>query len=82
MIQQRLQQLQYPLYNLDLTPCDSFVFPHAKKTLRDIRFDSTEAAVGAFIDGRQSITSHEWSNCFRQWLHRMNPNEQTTGDNF
>ena len=82
LTQQRLQQLQHPPYSPDLAPCDFFVFPRVKKTLRGIRFDSPDTAVEAFVDGLNSITSFEWSHCFHQWFHRMNRCVEVAGEYF
>ncbi|CAH4031567.1 unnamed protein product [Pieris brassicae] len=63
--------MSHPPYSPDLPPCDSYLFPRTKDTIRGIRFRSPEDAVKAIENAREETPKEEWSHCFYQWFHRM-----------
>ena len=45
--------LAHPPYSPDLSPCDFFLFPRVKESLRGVRFEDAEAINRAFRDSLQ-----------------------------
>ncbi len=62
--------LKHPPYSPDLSPCDYFLFPRLKKKLRGHKYPSIEALVVSIERELGAITSHEWRQCFKDWVTR------------
>ena len=69
--EEQIQQLGHPSYSPGLAPCDSFVFPNVKRMMRDIHYNSLEAAVTAFSDLVEGLPALAWSICFQKWFQRI-----------
>ena len=82
LAQQQVQLLGNPPYSTDLAPCDFFVFPHIKRKMRGIRFESPEAAVQTFVDHLEAVPTSDWSSCFKTWFERMQRCIETSGEYF
>lgn len=68
---QGLQQLQNPPYSPDLSPCDFFLFPRVKDSLRGRRFASAEEAADAYEEVVLQLSASDWHTCFGSWFERM-----------
>ena len=66
----RWPRLMHPPYSPDLSPCDFFLFPLLKKHLCGREFADTERLTTAILNEISDITSDQWKNCFRDWIHR------------
>ena len=60
----------HPPYSPDLAPCDFWLFPKVKMTMKGKRFEwiqDTEAATTAQLN---TLTKEDFQNCFRKWQER------------
>lgn len=60
-----------PPYSPDLAPCDYFLLPRIKNSLRGRHFQSPEEAVHAFEEHLSALCHDEWKGCFSSWFTRM-----------
>lgn len=66
-----VRRLPHPPYSPDLAPCDFFLFPYVKDKLRGVKFDSSEAAIDAYLGHISDIPREKWLECFQMWFYRM-----------
>ena len=64
--------LPQPPYSPDLAPCDFFLFPQLKKTMRGRRFDYVEDIQANATRQLRAITKSDYQRWFRQWQERWN----------
>jgi len=64
--------LPHPPYSPDLAPCDFFLFPQLKKTMKVCRFDYTEDIQANTTRQLRAITKNDYQRCFRQWQEHWN----------
>jgi len=57
----------HPLYSLDLTPADFFLFPKLKTTLKRHCFQTTEEIQENTIRELRTITESAFQKAFQQW---------------
>jgi len=72
----------HPPYLPDLTPCDFWLFPKVKMTMKGKRFESfqdTEAATTAQL---KTLTKEDFQNCFRKWQERWDKCVQSKREYF
>lgn len=72
----------HPPYSPDLAPCDFFLFPRMKKSLKGKRFDDVEAVKRASQRALDSINVEEFQNCFKHWEKRMDKCIALNGEYF
>jgi len=60
-----IPSLPHTLYSPDLAPCDFFLFPQLKKTMKGRRFDYVEAIQANATRQLRAITKSEYQRCFR-----------------
>lgn len=65
-----IPQVQQPPYSPDLAPCDFFLFPRLKKTLKGRRFDDQAAIKKNATAELLSLPRNAYKDCFEQWKHR------------
>ena len=63
--------LDTPPYSPDLAPCDFWLFPKVKDSLRGKRYDDEDAAFAAFEERVMALTPDDWKGCFKGWFGRM-----------
>lgn len=76
------QQLSHPPYSPDLAPCDFFLFPSIKNSMRGCRFSSAEEAVDAYRSAVEGVSHSEWRHCFATWFERMRRCIKADGEYF
>ena len=59
-----IPSLPHPPYPPDLAPCDFFLFPQLKKTMKGCRFDYTEETEANATRQLRAITKSDYQRCF------------------
>ncbi|XP_029044179.2 histone-lysine N-methyltransferase SETMAR-like [Osmia bicornis bicornis] len=77
-----IQVLGHPPYSPDLAPCDFFLFPKAKESIRGQRFGSLETAIATYKEFLDSIPKEEWRAEFGKWFDRMRTCIRREGEYF
>jgi histone-lysine N-methyltransferase SETMAR len=62
-------KLDHPPYSPDLSPCDFWLFPKLKTTLKDHVFSDTADIQGHAMTILKSIPEEEFQKCSEQWKH-------------
>ena len=62
-----IPSLPHPPCSPDLAPCDFFLFPQLKKTMKGRRFDYIEEIQANMTRQLSAITKTDYQRCFRQW---------------
>jgi len=62
--------LPHPRYSPDLAPCNFFLFPQLKKTMKVHLFDDIEDVQANATRQLRAITKSDFQRCFRQWQER------------
>ena len=57
----------HPPYSPDLAPCDFWLFPKVKMTMKGKRFESIQDIEAATIAQLKTLTKEDFQNCFRKW---------------
>jgi len=63
--------LEHPPYSPDLAPCDFFLFPKMKSTLKGTRFESIDAVKAKATELMNKLTEDYLQHCFQQWKIHM-----------
>lgn len=63
--------LEHPPYSPDLAPCDFYLFPKIKSSLKGTRFESVEDVKQKTADLLKRLTLNDMQHCFEQWKTRM-----------
>jgi len=61
---------RHPPYSLDLAPCDFWLFPKVKMTMKGKRFESIQDIKAATTAQLKTLTKEDFQNCFRKWQER------------
>ena len=56
----------YPPYSLDLAPCNFWLFPEVKMTMKGKRFESIQDIEVATTAQLKTLTKEDFQNCFRK----------------
>lgn len=67
----RIPVLDHPPYSPDLAPCDFYLFPKVKSSLKGTHFQSVEQVKAKTADLLKRLTTDELQHCFEQWKTRM-----------
>lgn len=78
----RVQLLPHPAYSPDLAPCDFFLFPTLKKSLRGRRFSTADEAVDEFRRLFFDLPQDQFFSCFESWFSRMHKCINVGGEYF
>ncbi|KAJ4451915.1 hypothetical protein ANN_03393 [Periplaneta americana] len=70
LARQQVTILPHPLYSPDLAPCDFFLFPRMKATLRGRRFHSSEEVMTATREAIRDLPANIFQQCFQQLYQR------------
>lgn len=71
-----------PPYSPDMAPCDFFLFPKIKRTLKGRRFASIDDIKGESLKELKAITKIEFQKCFEDWKKRWHKCIVSKGDYF
>ena len=74
--------LDHPPYSPDLAPCDYFLFPKLKGTIKGTHFegvDDIKANVTAYL---KTIKKEDFAQCFMVWSRRMEKCVEVKGEYF
>lgn len=77
-----ISQLQQPPYSPDLAPCDFFLFPKMKSTLKGHRFEDIAAIQQNATKELKSIPKEGFEKCFQQWKQRWEKCIASQGEYF
>ena len=59
-----------PPYSPDMAPCDFFLFPKIKRTLKGRRFTAIDDIKSATLKELKAISKIEFEKCFEDWKKR------------
>jgi hypothetical protein len=59
-------------YSPDLAPCDLFLFPKIKMTLKGRRFNDVEEIQAESQAALNAVQKQEFQKCFQKWENRWN----------
>ena len=71
-----------PPYSPDMAPCDFFLFPKIKKTLKGHRFTAIDDIKRASLKELKAIPKIEFQKCFEDWKKRWHKYIISNGDYF
>ena len=74
--------LDHPPYSPDLAPCDYFLFPKLKGTIKGTRFEGVEDIKSNVTSFLKRITKEDFAECFQAWRRRMEKCTEVQGDCF
>lgn len=60
----------HPPYSPDMAPCDFFLFPKLKHTLKGHRFEGVESIKQNATRELKSIPQSDYQKCYEQWQYR------------
>jgi transposase len=63
--------LHHAPYSPDLAPCDFFLFPKLKHSLKETNFQTTEDIQRKTTDLLKGFTQNDFQKCFHTWKERM-----------
>ena len=69
-------------YSPDLAPCDFWLFPKLKRSLRGHRFDTIEEIQAESKKALKAIPEIEFNKCFDDWKKRWHKRIISGGDYF
>ena len=74
--------LDHPPYSPDLAPCDYFLFPKLKGTIKGTRFEVVKDIKSNVTSFLKRITKEDFAECFQAWRRRMEKCTEVQGDYF
>lgn len=74
--------IPHPPYSPDLAPCDFFLFPKLKSTMKGERFDDIDTLKRNTETELKAFTNNDFKNCIAQWKRRLNHCIEASGDYF
>jgi len=72
----------HPPYSPDLAPCNFWLFPKVKMTMKGKRFESIQDIEAATTVQLKTFTKQDFQNCFRKWQERWDKCVWSEGDYF
>ena len=69
-------------YSPDMAPCDFFLFPKIKRTLKGRRFTAIDDIKSASLKELKAIPKIEFEKCFEDWKKRWHKCIISNGDYF
>jgi len=79
LAEHNILSLPHPPYSPDLAPCDFFLFPQLKKTVKGSRFNDVEEIHANAVRQMRAITKSDYQRCFCQWQEHWNKCIQAQG---
>ena len=77
-----IETLAHSLYTPDLAPCDFWLFPVLKDSLRGTRYENREELTQAMTGSWRVMSRDGLAHVFRAWESRMNKCIEYKGDYF
>ena len=77
-----IKTVPHPPYSPDLAPCDFWLFPKLKETLRDCRYETIEDMKEAVTKVIDTLTQEDFDESFQKGLERYNKCIAAGGDYF
>jgi hypothetical protein len=74
--------LHHAPYSPALAPCDFFLYPKLKHSLKGTHFQSTENIQRKTTDLLKGFTQNEFQKCFHAWKERMQHCIEAQGNYF
>ena len=74
--------VRHPPYSPDMAPCDFWLFPKLKTTLKGKRFESREEIMRKTTAELYSIPLKSFQRCYQQWQHRWEKCVHSQGEYF
>ena len=74
--------VRHPPYSPDMAPCDFWLFPKLKTTLKGKRFESREEIMRKTTAELYSIPKSTFQRCYQQWQHRWEKCVHSQGEYF
>ena len=71
-----------PLYSLDLSTCDFFLFPRLKNHLKGRHFGILDNIQKSLIEELKGIPAEAFRHCYAQWKRRLRRCVATQGNYF
>jgi hypothetical protein len=72
----------HPPYSQDLAPCDFWLFPKVKMTMKGKRFELIQDIEAATTTQLETFTKEDLQNCFRKWQERWDKCDWSEGEYF
>jgi len=69
-------------YSPDLAPCDFWLFPKVKMTMKGKCFESFQDIKAATTAQLETLTKEDFQNCFRKWQERWYKCVRSKGEYF
>ena len=69
-------------YSPDLAPCDFWLFPEVKMTMKGKGFEAIQDIEAAKTAQLKTLTEEDFQNCFRKWQERWDKCVRTEGEYF
>ena len=69
-------------YSSDMAPCDFFLFPKIKRTLKGRRFTAIDDIKSELLKELKDIPEIEFEKCFEDWTKRWHKYIISNGDYF
>lgn len=63
--------MDHPPYSPDLAPCDFWLFPHLKRDLRGIEFESESELKTYSLGSLRALPKEAFKSCYESWVTRM-----------
>ena len=82
LAEKNIAVLEQPPYLPDLAPCDFFLFPKLKGSIKGIRFEGVEAIKRAVTTELRGIPEESFQQCIEAWQRRMEKCIRLEGDYF
>jgi len=70
----------HPPYSPDLAPCDFWLFPRGKMTMKGKRFESIQNIEAGTTAQLKTHTKEDFQNCFRRWQERWAKGVRSEGE--
>ena len=70
----------HPPYSLNLAPCDFWLFPKVKMTMKGKCFESIQDNEAATTAQLKTLTKKDFQNCFRKWQERWDKCVRSDGE--
>ena len=71
MANKGMKMVQHPPYSPDLAPCNFFLFPRMKNSLRGIRYQSTQELKEASEKYLRGLLKKDFEEAFQDWKRRL-----------
>ena len=71
-----------PPHSPELSPCDFFLFPKLKISLKGHRFGTVDNILKTVTDQLKVLTVNEFEHCYQEWKRRLQRSMGSQGNCF